>query len=262
MRAEGEAVHILCRTRQSADLIHSLRVIQARRADDTIVMSENEFHTSRWVADEDPSADTREAFLLNSIHPDYLIASIETMGAAFGLYNRTGRLVAFNRRYQFLREIVGGQARQGASWEDSAAETVGRGSIPEALGREEDWLRRRRAVRGRYSSLRPWPDGRLIQIHERGTPEGGVVVIWTEVSKLPYADRSSLAHSERQIVSLLARGTSVAEAATILGISRRSVISVRHRVMDRHHLQTVEDFRGFAVENGLLASPVPLQSPF
>ena len=198
--------------------------------------------------------------MLSSVHPDYLIASVESMGAGFAVYDASDRLVAFNRRYQILRDTVGGQARLGTSWQESAADTVKRGSIPEALGRDEEWLRRRRAVRGRYSSLRPWPDGRLIQIHERKTPDGGVAVIWAEVSKAIRSDPFLLTHRERQVLSLLGRRASIGEAADALGISRRSVGLIQYRLMDRHHLKTSTDLIEYAMANGLLALPTPLPS--
>lgn len=72
----------------------------------------------------------------------------------------------------------------GARWEDMVAADVHAGLIPEAVGRETEWLAERRAGRDTYSVNRQTPDGRWLQLKERRIPGGGFVLMWTDISDL------------------------------------------------------------------------------
>jgi diguanylate cyclase (GGDEF)-like protein len=61
-----------------------------------------------------------------------------------------------------------------------------RGEIPDALGREEEWLQQRLAGRGKLVKplLRPTADGRWMHFYEIGTPSGCLVMARLDVTEL------------------------------------------------------------------------------
>ena len=71
----------------------------------------------------------------------------------------------------------------GVKWLDLVQASLDRRLLAEAIGREKQWLEWRKRVRGIYSVVRELPDGTVWQVDERRMPSG-VVVVWTDVSKL------------------------------------------------------------------------------
>lgn len=107
-----------------------------------------------------------------------------TTDEAIGVYDSNDCLVAFNASYANVREAIGGTVAHGVSWDDLVTASVAAGKIPEALGREQEWLEQRKKMRGSYSVIRQIPDGRWFQVNERKIPNGGVAVVWTDISRL------------------------------------------------------------------------------
>ena len=70
------------------------------------------------------------------------------------------------------------------AWTDLVQASVMSGKIPEAVGREKEWLTARKRMRGSYSIVRQVPDGRWFQVNERRMPNGGIAVVWTDISRL------------------------------------------------------------------------------
>ena len=70
------------------------------------------------------------------------------------------------------------------AWTDLVQASVMSGKISEAVGREKEWLTARKRMRGSYSIVRQVPDGRWFQVNERRMPNGGIAVVWTDISRL------------------------------------------------------------------------------
>jgi PAS fold len=115
--------------------------------------------------------------------PELLAEAMEQMGQAFAIFDSQDLLVAFNQRYLQVRSSIGGAVVQGVKWLDLVKATLDRRLLPEAIGREKQWLDWRKRVRGTYSVIRELPDATIWQVDERRMPSG-VVVVWTDVSKL------------------------------------------------------------------------------
>lgn len=115
-----------------------------------------------------------------------LNATLESVSAGIGLFDRDDRLVLFNSHY---REVYPGLAdviRTGVSFEQILHTAAERGIVADAAGRRETWLAERMARHrnpGRPFQQRQ-ADGRWIQIDERPTAEGGIVSVFTDVSEL------------------------------------------------------------------------------
>jgi hypothetical protein len=119
----------------------------------------------------------------------FLAAALESIDEAFGVYDKKDRLIAYNDRYARLRASIGGNVILGVAWDDLVTASLSAGTISEALGREAEWLEQRRRARGAYSIVRHLPDGTAFQVNERRMVNGGIAVVWTDVTRL-LRDRS------------------------------------------------------------------------
>jgi signal transduction histidine kinase len=118
-----------------------------------------------------------------------LVAALDTIEEAIAIYDPEDRLVAFNGHYVAWREAIGGDVTLGVRWNDLVEASVACGAIPEAIGREAEWLEHRRRARGSYSIVRELADGRAFKVNERRMADGGIAVVWTEISELVKAER-------------------------------------------------------------------------
>jgi hypothetical protein len=57
-----------------------------------------------------------------------------------------------------------GDVGLGVRWDELIATRLQRRSIPEALGREDEWLEQRRRARGAYSIIRQMPNGSSLPV--------------------------------------------------------------------------------------------------
>ena len=136
---------------------------------------------------------------------EVLAEALNSVDEAIGVYDAEDRLVAFNAHYAECRSAIGGEVALGVCWDDLVKASVLAGTIPEAAGWEEQWLKQRRLLRGDYSIVRCLPDGRSFQVNERRMPYGrGVAVVWTDISELVDA-KSRLAVALREAEAANAR---------------------------------------------------------
>lgn len=120
-----------------------------------------------------------------------LVTAIEALPEGFGLvfYDADDRLVLANARY---REIYADSApviREGVRFEDVLRYGLAHGQYEEAKGREEEWLRGRLAQHRQESSTtrQRLGNGRVLQIYERATPDGGRVGLRVDVTEFDEA---------------------------------------------------------------------------
>jgi signal transduction histidine kinase len=110
--------------------------------------------------------------------------AIESLNGGFVLYDADDRLVMCNQGYRSMYPQTADLNVAGTKFEDLIRADVARGQVPEAVGREEQWLAER--VRSHLSddstSEQQLADGRWILVSERRTTEGGVVGIRTDIT--------------------------------------------------------------------------------
>ena len=105
--------------------------------------------------------------------------AVEAMPAAVEIYDRSDRLVLFNQRMLQLYPHMLGKTLLGETFEALARSAVAHGKVPDALGREEQWLAERLKGRGQSSAprLQQAPNGAWLQIYETPMPRGGMVTV-------------------------------------------------------------------------------------
>jgi signal transduction histidine kinase len=110
--------------------------------------------------------------------------AIESMNGGFVLYDGEDRLVMCNETYRQMYPETRDLNVAGTRFEDLIRADVARGQVPEAVGREEQWLaeRMRAHLSDQSTSEQQLGDGRWILVSERRTGEGGVVGIRTDIS--------------------------------------------------------------------------------
>jgi diguanylate cyclase (GGDEF)-like protein len=112
--------------------------------------------------------------------------AIDALPLGVAIYDQHDRLQLFNKLATELAPYRYGGELIGQTFEAILRRTLDRGAIPDALGREEDWLRERLAGRGKLKRplLRPRSDGRWMHLYEISTPSGCLVMARLDVTEL------------------------------------------------------------------------------
>ncbi len=112
--------------------------------------------------------------------------AIEALPLGVAIYDQHDRLVLFNQSAAEMAPYRYGGELIGQTFESMMRRALVHGAIPEALGREEDWLRERLDGRGQLNRplLRPRPDGRWMHLYEVSTPSGCLVMARLDVTEL------------------------------------------------------------------------------
>jgi len=131
---------------------------------------------------------------------DQLQEAVEAVPDGFVLYDNEDRLVLCNQKY---REIYAGHSDLfvlGNLFEDMLREGVSRGDFPEAIGREEEWIRSRvhkhqnptgGAIEQKLSN------GTVMRIAERRTRDGGIVGTRTDITGIKAVENALTESEER-----------------------------------------------------------------
>ncbi len=119
----------------------------------------------------------------------------------YALFDSDDHLVVWNEAYESLNIKVRDLVVEGANFESLIRALVERGQIPEAVGREQQWIEERIRVRrsgGRNVERQVQvSDGRWFLARERVTPDGGVVGIWYDITERKQADGTLRESDER-----------------------------------------------------------------
>jgi diguanylate cyclase (GGDEF)-like protein len=112
--------------------------------------------------------------------------ALEAMESGFLLLDAQRRVVTWNRRYLQMYPWQAGTIQVGRLFEDmlhvTAAATLGDTSEDA----RQRWVANRMAMlsQGLHSHEREFPNGHVIEITERATPDGGVVIVYQDVTRL------------------------------------------------------------------------------
>ncbi|MEE8247013.1 MAG: PAS-domain containing protein, partial [Alphaproteobacteria bacterium] len=132
--------------------------------------------------------------------------AIEGVPVGFALFDRDNRLVMCNGRYRALTSPIAEILVPGVSEAGSARALAVRGLIPDAKGREEDWIGEHlaRADDG-AGHFELSSGGRCLEVGEHRTPEGDTFVVFNDITERKHAEES-LRESEELLASIAANG--------------------------------------------------------
>jgi PAS domain S-box-containing protein len=135
---------------------------------------------------------------------DRLAAAVESLSENFALFDADDRLVLCNRRFRDLNQAVAETIRPGVPFETHIRAIVAAGLVPEAEGREEEWIQERldrhRNPRGPFELARQ--GGQQLLVYEQRLPDGGMVTMATNITELKRAE-AALRESEARLRSLI-----------------------------------------------------------
>lgn len=126
--------------------------------------------------------------------------AIDALPASVEIFDEQDRLIAYNRRLVEIYPHMLRAFQRKATFEDMVRESLARGGIPEASGREEAWLDERKQARGQQPAplLQRVHDDVWLRIFESRTPSGGIVGVRMDVTDL-ILEQQRLAASQAQL---------------------------------------------------------------
>ena len=130
--------------------------------------------------------------------------AIKEVPVGFALFDRDNRLVMCNGRYRTLTSPIAESVAPGVSGAGIARALAMRGLIPDAKGREEDWIGEHLARAddgGGHFELSS--GGRRLEVGEHRTPEGDTFVVFNDITERKHAEES-LRNSEELLGSIAA----------------------------------------------------------
>jgi integral membrane sensor domain MASE1 len=129
--------------------------------------------------------------------------AVESVGEGFALFDADDRLVLSNstHRRMYARNIE--LLVPGVRFEDILRGSVARGQHPDAIGREDEWVRARlqRHLNPGEPIEQDRGDGQWLLICERRTSEGGIVGTFTDISRLKAQEAALIASEQRMRVA-------------------------------------------------------------
>lgn len=134
--------------------------------------------------------------------------AIDALPASVEIFDAEDRLVAYNKRLVELYPHKLREFQRGASFEELVRASLEFQGVPEALGREDEWLAERKRQRGSQTAplLQRVHDDIWLHIFERRTPSGGIVGVRLEVSEL-VREQQRLAASQAHLQALINAAT-------------------------------------------------------
>ncbi|MEI8144706.1 MAG: PAS-domain containing protein [Alphaproteobacteria bacterium] len=117
---------------------------------------------------------------------EHLAQALEAIDDGFAIFDPDDRLVVWNTKYEEVYASTKPALRVGATFEELIRLGVAHGQYPNAIGREEEWIKHRLALHRDPGERieQPLPDGRWLRIKEHRTPDGSIVGLRTDITEL------------------------------------------------------------------------------
>lgn len=128
-----------------------------------------------------------------------LATAIDELLEHFVLFDAEDRIILANKAWKELNKDVIETTEPGVKFEDHLRAAVTKGLVPDAVGREEDWIRERmdrhRNPRGPFEVARQ--DGTWIMVHEQRLPNNTTILIISDITKQKKVEEELRASEER-----------------------------------------------------------------
>jgi PAS domain S-box-containing protein len=119
-----------------------------------------------------------------------LVDAIEALSEGFALIGPDGRLVMTNQRFLELYQDIAHLYVPGATFEEIARGVATSGLVPEAVGREEAWIKERiyhhKSMQGPFE--RRLGSDRWLLVDERRASDGSIVSVCRDITELKNAE--------------------------------------------------------------------------
>lgn len=133
-----------------------------------------------------------------------LAAAIETLSEPLALYDENDRFVMCNERFRELNAALPETLVPGVPFAELIRATVRKGLIPQAAGREEEWiserLQRHRNPSGPFELQRQ--DGLILMTYEQRLADGATVMLYTDITEIKRTEEALL-NSNRMLQLVL-----------------------------------------------------------
>lgn len=117
-----------------------------------------------------------------------LRTGVEALDHGFVMFDPSGTVVLCNEKYREIHnysEVV----KPGSTYQRIVRDSIRRGMVPDAVGREEEWIRvwLEKREHGAFETEQRMPDGRMIKTSDRRMADGSVVGLRIDVTDLKKA---------------------------------------------------------------------------
>lgn len=133
--------------------------------------------------------------------------AIGALNEAFALYDPQDRLVFCNEKYREVYAHSVDIIKPGVRFEELIRHGAEHGQYPQAVGRVDEWVAERLALRNNNATdfVQPLKNGRILRIAERRTPDGYTVGFRIDITELVQAREAALSasHSKSQFLATM-----------------------------------------------------------
>ena len=138
-----------------------------------------------------------------------LLNAFDMSPEGFALFDPDDRLVFANREYLTLMRESAHLFVTGAKYEDILRAAVGAGEVPEAVGREEDWIDAR--LKRRHTDSTPFEvqrgtDHRWLRVREQVLPDGSIFMVRTDITAEKLREAQLVQAQKMEVVGQLTGG--------------------------------------------------------
>ena len=176
--------------------------------------------------------------------------AVETISDGIVLYDSGDKLVVANSRFRELYGDLRHHVRPGVPFEQIARAALDLGVHDPGDETAESWLEHRLAEHRQPSGshVHKHKDNRWIRITERRTPDGGTVVVYTDITELKEHEQELREAKERaeQALQDLKRAQNSLVQAEKLALLGQLVAGIAHEI--KNPLNFVNNFAGLSVE--------------
>ena len=196
-----------------------------------------------------------------------LRVTFDNMADGVAMFDQKLCLAAWNRNFQALLQLPGELLAEQPRFDDYIRYLTERGEFGES-DPESEIARLRPRLADHYSFERTRPDGTVIEVRHNSMPDGGVVLIYSDIKRSEVEIRAAWDAAEAAYAELKAAQASLIHAEKMASLGQLTA-GIAHEI--KNPLNFVNNFAGLSVElldepkeetaPGGSASADPSQSP-